>query len=1064
MIGGGSDVQMQNLIVDAQQRATQQTPGLDDGQSDADRKAAEKRLAIKVAGLQKQVAGETFDRKNGTEAKFTEALSGRPDLQKWATDPQLQNKLTPAQQRSFVEAVTKRGAEAPRAAGGAAQAPTDDAAAAINRLASSPSFRNAVQTTGSMGEVHQAIGDNPRLAGPLQQNVLDSRFMQSPKADPATKADFLRFGLQNMQKGNLQSVKVAGDMLGSLAGTQTPALGQRAAMKMAQRDPTNETGMKNIDGFVQEPRVRGMPSMARGRATEVLARADGHTDVRSGLESVAQDPTFTGLGREDKARVFSTIGQGRTSDFRAITDKVLLTLQSTDFPARQQQVSRLLTQMASQVKQSGADGISPKHIIRSAKKSSAPNAPTLVSTANIDPEDEEAMTKARSQNRASVMKYYNQMAGSHDEVGDKLEGAKYFEDVSMLSGLRPSEELDTSALSVDDAFRGALSEHLDSLKQGMAGGNQQVKKQAYADGLKTLAQDMAKQLGRPLTTDEGTLVLAQGKQAQTDLRFNDLTRQKNQRMRELRGQRMPPAKRQAQAAERRVVGEQPQYFSPGASRAARGAFTAPVTNQRNALPQGPGLGRLQQNTQNASASQSPALPRSPGLPQNAGAQRGQARSQAGGAAGAATGGVPRQGMLQQAPRAQGATLGNMRAPASVDEEVQQLMGSLDASLSPVAKMAQAKQIMAEKLQHHIDVASRMMLELMADPQTTTDHAVASQQSQPGQSRTPSAGPVQPQSLRQVAPSVGGPAQQATGFGAMMGQVQDMTSGAGATHGAGVAEAAQQSDGPPAQNKTPDAQVPVGQQTPLQGPQGSMPKSLDAVEAIGQERPRGAAAKLAAMVSEAGATAQNKAGISPSDMARSALGALGVNLADAGQPAPSASAAPQAPPTFASAALSQVSPQSQPQTVQGKTDGWGIPRTFERDLGATGAPTVRPSRQGQIDDGADAGASATMTPERYTGRTMVKSSTPVRDVATLQQTPWKQLSQAEAALLKNLGWSQKTWDTQTQPKTQWPRSMSTPYQQLSAKHREAVKRLGLSAAEWDDVVSGSGADSSGGSHR
>lgn len=1064
LIGGArSDLNVQNALVDAQARANQDSSSVnDDSERESIRKAAEKRLAIKQAGVQQQAVGETFGKKDASSALYDEAFSGNmgADVQRWAQDPKLQSKLTGAQKRLFLESIQARSTESastpasaqttaqPQAAPQQAQA--NAAAAAINRLASAPSFAQAVPTSRSMGELHQTVAQNPRLAQPLKDNVLDTRFMQSPKADAATKADFLRFGMQNMQKGNLQSVKVAGDMLGSLAGTQTPAIGQRAAMKMAQRDVTNEVGMKNVDGFVQQPEVRGMPSMARGRATEVLARADGDTDVRSGLESVAKDNTFSGLGREDKARVFSTIGQGRTGDFRAITDKVLQTLQSPDFPARQGQVSKLLTQLGTQVKQTGSDGVEPRTIIRAAKKSGSPVAPTLVSTASIDPEDEEAMTKARSQNRASVMKYYNQMAGSHDEIGDKLESAKYFEDVSMLSGLRPSEELDTSALDVTDAFRGQLGEQLETLKQGLAGGNQLAKKAQYSDQLKTLAQDVSKQLGRPLTTDEGTLVLVQSKQAQSELRFNDLTKQKNQRMRELRGQRMPPSKRQAQAAERRVVGEQPQYFSPGAGRAARGAF-APVGGQqstagRNTLPQGPSLGRAGQNQNGLATTQGPVLPRTAGLGQSGQTQRGQlARGQSADATGSTAQGVGRQALGQQSASRASLAAGATGAAASVEEEVAQLMASLDPSLSSAAKMGQARQIMADQLKRHIEVASQMMNQLMAEPGSIEQAAQVQQQVSTPRGKN--------QTLGQSTSSIGASA----GVGlptSETGESADLSFDAAPRPTDG-------SDLPDATSAGDMSQTGQPQQPP--GAVGAAPSSLSAIEAISSERPRGAAAKLAAMVADASAAAESASVQDAGDMAKNALSALGVNLQAPGK---SRAGSPQAPPAVAEStaplSLAQGLTEAKPQTVQGKTDGWGIQRTFERDLGATGAPTVRAARMGNVqsyDD--DNQASAVTTPEKYTGRTMVKSSTPVRDVATLQQTPWKQLTNAEAALLKNLGWAQKTWDTQTQPKTQWPRSMSTPYAQLSPKHREAVKRLGLSQGEWDDVALANGGSSSGG---
>jgi hypothetical protein len=83
--------------------------------------------------------------------------------------------------------------------------------------------------------------------------------------------------------------------------------------------------------------------------------------------------------------------------------------------------------------------------------------------------------------------------------------------------------------------------------------------------------------------------------------------------------------------------------------------------------------------------------------------------------------------------------------------------------------------------------------------------------------------------------------------------------------------------------------------------------------------------------------------------------------------------------------------------------------------------------------------------------LVKPSGQVRDVATLYELPWKSMNKAESALLRNLGWTQQTWDTKFEAAARWPTTMQTRFAKLSATQRESVRQLGLSQDDWDASV-------------
>ena len=109
---------------------------------------------------------------------------------------------------------------------------------------------------------------------------------------------------------------------------------------------------------------------------------------------------------------------------------------------------------------------------------------------------------------------------------------------------------------------------------------------------------------------------------------------------------------------------------------------------------------------------------------------------------------------------------------------------------------------------------------------------------------------------------------------------------------------------------------------------------------------------------------------------------------------------------------------------------------------------QPVRQREAEP-LDAGAQQPL--ESYTGRMLVKDPMQVRSLADVFGSSWKELSRAESALLKNLGWGQGAWDTRDNPGAQWPKAMATPFASLSPLQREAVGKLGIPPHDWDNKV-------------
>ncbi|HET6344021.1 MAG TPA: hypothetical protein VFH51_03765, partial [Myxococcota bacterium] len=161
---GNFDVQVQQLLINSQNQA--QNEQAQEGVHDSERRAIEKKLEQRKAELkQNQSSKESFQIDQRLQQRWNEAVNGKlgPDAQRWAQNPDLQQKLTAAQKRMFLESM---GEDGPRA---------QKAAAALNRLVETPAFAKAVPTSQAAGTLQAGLLENPRLEQPVQQ-VLESRF------------------------------------------------------------------------------------------------------------------------------------------------------------------------------------------------------------------------------------------------------------------------------------------------------------------------------------------------------------------------------------------------------------------------------------------------------------------------------------------------------------------------------------------------------------------------------------------------------------------------------------------------------------------------------------------------------------------------------------------------------------------------------------------------------------------------------------------------------------------------------------------------------------------------
>lgn len=483
-----------------------------------------KKDRLKHGDLQK----ESFSREKAVNEKMQQIMGGAagPEaaeaLKDWEGNKDIQKKLTDAQKHLFREAMAKNPPKATRSA------------KVINNLIQNPETGRAIKTSQQMGILQNAVIDNPEVEKQAGE-ILKNRFMQSPKSDPQAKGRFMEFGLRQAGKGNMGMVKQAGDLLGTLSKGNIGKGGQRATMNMVQRNPDNPKPLSNVDAMVQDPNFSKMPNFARTKGTELAAKANGKEEVTEGFKEIAGNNRFKGQTVQNKGRFFSTIGTGRPSEYRAITDSLLTSLQHPSFPKRGGQVKKYLNEVSKQVTKGGAKGIRADAAMKKSKSSPMPQL-TLVP---MDPEnmDEEEMSQARSQNRANVMQFYNKLSRMYEGGEKKLKSAKYLEDVNQLQTLRPPPEPDLSVLTPEE--------------------------QAFL----------------------------QERRASVMKRYNVVSKLQRQRSRELRTKR----RRGGKKGLNRSQGKQPRYFSPKAMRSssASEAFLQAAANQgRKGLPATPQRGGM----------------------------------------------------------------------------------------------------------------------------------------------------------------------------------------------------------------------------------------------------------------------------------------------------------------------------------------------------------------------------------------------------------------------------------------------------------------------------------------
>jgi hypothetical protein len=549
IIGGGGNSVLQNLIQNAANNQAQQNQAqtTDDGDRDALHARLIKQLQLKQQRQQDHIAHDHLHQK-----LHRAAIDKRmgPGVAEWAGSEALQKKLNDRQKQLFLA----------QAAAPATEQRANAAGQALSDLSQAKNFAQAAPTAQAAGDLQAALLDKPERHPPLRQ-AIDSRFMGDKNSDGGARQGLLRFAARYGDTRGI-SVRLGADMLGTLSGTQVPGFAQRAAIKMMERNPDNAQGVSNLDAFAQDAGVRAMPSFARGQAVKVLAQGDGTDGLREGLGDIASESSFRSMSRADKAQLFATIGQGRASQLRAITDQTLAALRTAGFPAQSAQVSRFLGGLGRQIRKGdgSAKEVDGKGLIRQAKKGTMPALPKLMSTTDTD--DEEAQQQARSHNRAALMRYYSQLGEHYAGIETQIKNAKYFEDVNLLTGLREAKVPDTSALKVADGVRDAFSSQLDALKGQLD--SRELKRPEYVSRVKAL---QAQALGRAdLSADEKTWVSAVTSDAQLAQTYLELAGKKNRKLREVGKNLMPPAKRRRLAQERRNVGAQPRYFRPnGAS-------------------------------------------------------------------------------------------------------------------------------------------------------------------------------------------------------------------------------------------------------------------------------------------------------------------------------------------------------------------------------------------------------------------------------------------------------------------------------------------------------------------
>lgn len=913
---GSGDALLAQLLQSALSASQQQNDSAADSErkSDAVQRQLLQKYVEKKSVESSQQHGrelkESYTSERAVDHNWRQLAEGRagPELMKFANQESLQGKVSGKLKQMFYEAAATDPGRAEQAAG------------VLNQLVTTQTFAQIAPTARDVGELAARVLENPKLAAPLQE-ALEHPFTKSADSDAGTKQQLAKFASRQtdasaMAKG--ASVRMAGDMLGTLTGLKVPGFAQKAALQMVERNPENTQGIKNVDAFVREPAVKGMPQVARGQATAVLAKGDGKTELKDSLTEVAKNNNFRGMDRKDKAKLFATVGQGRAGDLRAITDKTLQALKQKDFPRGAQQVEVFLGGLARGVQRSvrgdaggagvaaggaaaeaheeggvetkgagaargarassGASAIDPEELVRAARRGGMPAKPSLRRIPDSTDErggevrgdaaaaggsDEAATTDGGRgmHNRASLQAYFSKVSRHYERIEQKIKAAQYFEDVNLLGGLKEPEEPDLSPLQVRDEVRGRYDGRLAELKGQLDA--RQLTRAAY---VKQLRQLQSEAFAEPqLRQDEKSYVYAKTAHAQATQSYQELSGKKHRKLREVKNKLLPPDKRRAKLEGRRPTGARPRFFRTDGM-PVRGGVQPGVGGST-----GGGAGPRSGSATSPDSSGTDALVGRAG-PGAVTAARGSASATAGAAAAASTRLAARSA---QAGMARGP---NAARPSASAGQAQEILRQIDGSLSPKEQVQQAKELLAHQLQ-----------------------------------------------------------QQAM---AMASELMDAILGGSA--GGGAANAAP--------------------------------------------------------------------GASRTEM-RSTSGTGGVTATP---------------------------------TTTGRTNFYGVPQSFERDLGAgRGRSPVRPAAAGR-------GAGHAEEVGRL-GRPLLGLNVSVRSLQQLTGVPMKQMNSAEANALRNLGWDTMSWAAQGQPGANTPTTYLTPFASLRPLQKDSVRALGLNEDTWNAMV-------------
>lgn len=665
-INVGGDALLQQFL--QQQGAARENNEHDKVSENNADEAAQRAIAKKAAERRQQVASQTEHNQQSHESFSSQQREGRawqqmaegrqgPELMQLAQTPNLQQKLNDKVKSMFAEAAQNDPARAAQAA------------KVLVSAAEAPGFSQAAPNTRMASDLAAKVLAKPALEKPIGE-AMQGRFMRSMDGDAGAKQGLLRYASRQTGPASAErgvSVRMGGDMLEGLRQARVPGFGQRAAMDMIERNPNNRVGVETIDKFVQEAPIKQMPAQARGEAVRTLAKGDGAPPLATSLTQVGDAEAFRSLGREDKGRLFSTIGQGRPTELRAITDKTLEVLRSGRFPNEPRQVSRFLGGLDRQIKSGDGQSknIDGKSLLRGARNSDMPKPPQLQPIAGRSDEDAEM---ARRQNRSSLMGYYNKLSTHYDNTEKEIAGAKHFLQANKVQGAKPPEAPDLSSLGVSAAAAQRIDAEVQAASAQAQGSRQlpRIEQIAKLRALQTTYLGQAE-----LSTDEKTYAMAKTQHAMAAATFSDLSVKKARKVRDLRNTIGKPDPAPGAAKERRPEGVQRRYFTRGADAAGPSRPNIRMPSARAEAPQG------------QSARGNAALP---------------------GGARAAIGGAPPQAFSPGA---------SARAPMS-RADVRQLVSELDPKLSVGERIQQATEMISRKISARMQDELRQAANQVAD--------------------------------------------------------------------------------------------------------------------------------------------------------------------------------------------------------------------------------------------------------------------------------------------------------------------------------------------------------------